>query len=508
MSDPQEQRVAVIGLGAMGIVAVKNLLEEGFDVTGFERSAYVGGLWHFTEDEETLSVLECIPSFCTAQHVNEYLESYVDYFDLRPHLRLNTAVKYVAREDEADRWRLDFENAPSLYFDKVVIATGPHLEPVMPRIEGADEFKGSILHSKAFKRPEAFDGKRVIILGLGNTGGDIADLLVGHASSVSISHSRGAIIIPRDVNKITSSKGMTHRFFLTIGFFEKWCPSLAEILFNRKARSIMQQAFGDVDPEWRLSPAPSVKVTNPVVSDVLIDRLRTGEISSIPGIKEIIGPNEVMLEDGQTLEADAIICCTGYKYGFGILDPRVHPCAEQSQQWLESRGSKGRPLPRLYQNVFSLKEPSSLAFLGCAWFITSAFCLSDLASMCIAQVWKGHSSLPSQQEMNRWMDRQEKRIIGLAQRGTVIPAAMPAREWLVWADATAGMGLEDHLGWGWTGWSFWLRERKLWNMLMDGPLTSAAWRLFEGKRKRWDGAREEIEWANGVGVDEDFGKLE
>ncbi|KAJ3534390.1 hypothetical protein NM208_g7560 [Fusarium decemcellulare] len=470
-SNPRDQRVAVIGLGAMGIVAVKNLLEEGFDVTGFERNSYIAGLWHFTEDEETLSVLESTivnistdrassslwdrcagtPAFCPAKDVDDYLESYVDHFKLRPHLRLNTTVTYVAREDKPNKWRLDFEFVPSEYYEKVIIATGPHLEPMMPTIRGHGLFTGRILHSRAFKRPEAFDGKRVIVLGLGNTGSDVADTLIGHASSVFISHNHGALVFPRDINKATGSKGFTYRFSIIVGFLEKWCPSLSEILFNRRAKSIMNQAFGNADPSWRLSPAPSVKVANPVVSDTLINKLRTGEIRTVPGIQQIVGPKEVELTDGQVLDADAIICCTGYKYGFGILDPQVNPSAESPAAWLEAPGSKDRPLPRLYQNVFSLKEPSSLAFLGCAWFITSAFCLADLTSMCIAQVWAGHSKLPSQSEMNRWMNRQEQRISSLAQRGTVIPASVPTREWLVWADQTAGMGVEEHLGMGMEG---------------------------------------------------------
>ncbi|RMJ18789.1 hypothetical protein CDV36_001567 [Fusarium kuroshium] len=517
-SSPQEQSVAVIGLGAMGIVAVKNLLEEGFNVTGFDRNGYVGGLWHFTEDENTLSVLESTvvnvsiargcytdfpfkrgtPPFCAAKQVNEYLENYVDHFDLRPHLRLNTVVKHVAREEEPNRWRLDFERAPSEYYDKVVIATGPHLNPVMPNIYGSSLFAGMIIHSKSFKRPEAFTGKKVVVLGLGNTGSDIADTLIGYASSICISHNNGALVLPRDIDKVTGSKGLTHRFSVILGFLERWCPSLAEILFNRKARSIMSKAFGDVDPAWRLDPAPSVKVTNPVVSDTLISRLRAGDIKTIPGIKKVTGPKELELTDGQVVEADAIICCTGYKYGFDILDTQVDPSDKPSIAWLKAWGSKDRPLPRLYQNVFSLKKPDSLAFLGCTWFITSAFCLADLTSMCVAQVWAGRSKLPPQPEMNRWMDQQEQRISRLAQRGTVIPASVPAREWLVWADRTAGMGVEEHLGWGWKGWLFWWRERPLWKMLMDGPQTAAAWRLFDGKRKKWDGARVEIERANEV----------
>ncbi|KAK7432321.1 hypothetical protein QQZ08_001269 [Neonectria magnoliae] len=520
--DPRDQRVAVVGLGAMGIVAVKNLLEEDFDVTGFERSSYVGGLWHYTDDENTLSVLESTvvnvsidrgcytdfpfqkgtPSFCTAAQVNQYLESYVDHFGLRPYMRLNTAVKHVAREEESNKWRLDFEFAPSQYYEKVVIATGPHQEPVMPKIQGSRLFQGRIIHSKAFKRPDSFAGKRVIVLGLGNTGNDIAEELVGKASSVLIAHNHGAIVLPRDVDKITRTKGLTYRFSRLVGFLERWYPSYSESLLNQKAKFIMDQAFGDVNPAWRLEPAPSIKVVNPVVSDTLIDRLQAGDIKSIHGIKKIVGPREIELQDGQLVEADVIICCTGYKYSFDLLDSQASPVADKSSTWLDAPGSKGRPLPRLYQNVFSLKEPSSLAFLGCAWFVTSAFSLADIASMCIAHIWAGHSKLPTQTEMERWMELQEKRISSLAQRGTVIPASVPARDWLVWADKTAGMGVEENMGWGWRGWLFWLKERRLWNMLMDGPQTAAVWRLFDGKRKKWDGARAEIEQANAGNVDD------
>lgn len=92
------------------------------------------------------------PPFCSAKQVNEYLENYADHFNLRPHLRLNTVVKHVAREEEFNRWRLDFELAPSEYYDKVVIATGPHLNPAMPEIKESSLFVGRIIHSKSFKR--------------------------------------------------------------------------------------------------------------------------------------------------------------------------------------------------------------------------------------------------------------------------------------------------------------------------------------------------------------------
>jgi dimethylaniline monooxygenase (N-oxide forming) len=84
--------------------------------------------------------------------VEDYLEAYADHFDLRPHFRLSTSIKSISKEDDDGRWRLDFEEQPSEWFDKVIVATGPHIRPMMPEFEGADLFTGQLIHSKSFKR--------------------------------------------------------------------------------------------------------------------------------------------------------------------------------------------------------------------------------------------------------------------------------------------------------------------------------------------------------------------
>ncbi|KAL7938595.1 flavin monooxygenase-like protein [Trichoderma chlorosporum] len=509
---PRRRRVAVVGLGAMGIVAVKNLLEEGFDVVGFERSSYIGGLWHFTEDEDTLSIIESTrvnvsidrasftdfpfpvgtATFCTAKEVEDYLEAYVEHFDLRPHFRLSTSVSSIAREGQDGKWRLDLEGRPSEWFDKVVMATGPHIRPMMPSLEGSDLFTGRLIHSKGFKKPEAFAGQRVVIVGLGNTGSDVADALVGHASQISISHHHGAIVVPRLLDGVSATSRLSYRFIQLQGILNRLFPRLAERLYNKTARQIMTDAFGEVDPAWRLDPALSVLVANPIISDTLIANLRSKTVVSVKGIRRFIGDRQIELISGELIEADAVICCTGYKNDFSLLEKEYDPSSTPSAGWLQAPGSKNRPYPRLYQNIFSLNAPESLAFLGCVWFVTGAFCLADIASMCIAQVWSGKATLPPQSTMENWVDEQERRVCAFAQRGAVIPTAVRPSAWLSWADRTAGMGVGEHVGWGWSGWLFWWRERKLWRMVMDGPFTSAFWRLFPGRRKCWDGARAEI----------------
>lgn len=289
---------------------------------------------------------------------------------------------------------------------------------------------------------------------------------------------------------------VSHRMLSLLSTVAQWAPALADWLVEAKAQRLAREAFGSPDASWWLGDAPSTSATSPLVSDVLLTHLRSGAVQSLPAVERFCGANQVLLRDGRRIEADAVIFCTGYKADFAILGPRYDPAAEPSLGWLMAPGSRGRPLPRLYQNVFSLRTASSLAFVGCVWFATGAFMLADISSMCIAQVWTGKSSLPSPADMQCWTDRQERRIVSLAQQGTVIPASVEQRAWLAWADRAAGMGVEARLGWGWDGWRFWWTERTLWRMLVDGVRTSVVWRLFDGKRKRWPGARQEIVRAN------------
>ncbi|KAL7924775.1 hypothetical protein ACQKWADRAFT_319316 [Trichoderma austrokoningii] len=464
---PPRRKVAVIGLGSMGSVAVKNLLEEGFDVTGFERSGYIGGLWHFTENEDTLSVLECgklkltllycskgTPIYCGAKGVEDYLEAYASHFNLRPHFRLSTTVTSISRDGRGEgSWRLDFEGRPSEWFDRVVMAIGPHVIPVMPKFEGADLFTGRLIHSKNFKKfskmPSLVDGVSI---------GDV----------------------------------ISYRSLYLENVASKLFPKVSERLFNECIHQISRDAFGELDPSWGLDPNHPVKTANLVISDTLIANFRSKAVKPIAGVRRFIGGRKIELTSAEVVEADTVICCTGYNNDFSLLEEQFDPAFNPSPRWVKAPGSKNRPCPRLYQNVFSLKAPDSLAFMGCVFFLNGTFCIADIASMCIAQVWSGRASLPPARKMQRWMDRHENMVCSLAQSGPVLPASVPQPAWLAWADQTAGLGAAEHLGWGWKGWLFWWRERRLWRMVMDGPMTAAFWRLFPGRRKSWDGAKAEI----------------
>lgn len=201
--------------------------------------------------------------------------------------------------------------------------------------------------------------------------------------------------------------------------------------------------------------------------------------------------------DGTELAVDTIIFCTGYRLDFGLLDPSVDP-GRDTAGWARAHGAARVPLPRLYRNLFSLDHPDSLAIMGCAVLPAPAFQMYDLASMVVAQVWAGKSRLPPQHEMERVADEHVRKVRATAEeRGVLSPGMVNGSEWMRWANELAGTGVDTHLGWGWTGIRFWLTNWRLCGMLMGGVCSPHLYRLFEtGKRKRWDGAEEEIRRIN------------
>lgn len=287
---------------------------------------------------------------------------------------------------------------------------------------------------------------------------------------------------------------------------ERVLPRPTEVVFNKYVERLQNRSF-EIREEWGLSPAPSLKFSMPVISDTVVSCLESGRLVSVPGVKEFTGPSEVVLDDGEVLHVDAIIWCTGYMADFSFLDPQFDPTAKSPAAWNELQGSRGRPLPRLYKNIFSLERPESLAFIGYVAFPSPAFQTQDLASMALAQIWKGSSKMPSARKMQREVEAHERWMCKLARRGRVHPAWVSWPEWVAWANRAAGTGLAENLGWGVQGWRFWAGERELYRVVVDGVYTPHLYRLFEtGKRKRWDRAADEIlrvnEKRRGKDVDE------
>lgn len=209
-------RVAVIGAGPLGLIALKVLKEDGFEVTGYEARSWAGGLWKYSDDGSLSAAENTIfntskyrsgvsdfafpddaDDFPTAAQVHQYFESYCDHFDLRRRIHFNTRVLNVAREDEEWVLEVESEGLGTRYdrFDKIVVASGTFSKPKLPVFEGREKFKGKQLHSFDFHNPSQYKEQNVLIVGLQATASDVAVALSSYAKKAYVSHRHGVILV-------------------------------------------------------------------------------------------------------------------------------------------------------------------------------------------------------------------------------------------------------------------------------------------------------------------------
>ncbi|KAL7921228.1 flavin monooxygenase-like protein [Trichoderma austrokoningii] len=485
----ERSKIAVCGLGIAGITAVKNLTEVGFDVTGFDAADAIGGLWYYSEDSRTTcdSEVRLRPA-----EIQAFLESYSRHFNITCRFQLNTRVTTVNRV--GNKWHLILTrkdgHQEEQSFDRLIVCTGLFQTPKKSRVAGLDDFKGKVLNTQTYKKPDDAKGKRVLIVGLGSTATDMARGLAGIAKEIYVSHRNGCVVLP-------FSKGNDVCFPSLRKQHEKAnVPALEQKVTLHNALLKIQDESFDLKPEWGLGNAPSLPQKLPIIADGFYDLLVSEIVNLVPGLKRV-HRNHVELTDGKNVEVDLTIFSIGYDRSYSLLGP-YDPSRNMPQAWKDAPGSMGQPLPRLYQGIFSLDFPDSLAYSTHVGSTLSATMNGDAASMALAQVWLGNSKLPSHEEMAKSADKQNKMAIELAKKGGVYdPALVDGREWSLWADKAAGFGIQERLGYGLKAW--WLRFTDP-RLYMDGKFVAQVYRLFdEGKRPPWKDARDSLFKANELG---------
>jgi dimethylaniline monooxygenase (N-oxide forming) len=207
--------VAVIGAGPLGLMALKNLKDDGFEVHGFERRDWAGGLWKQSFDS-SLSVTantvfntsrfraaisdypfpDEVDDFPTADQIWRYMEDYCDHFGLRPTIRFGADVKNFSRQN--GRWAVDYIKNGTKYtdhFDKLVISPGSFVVPRIPELKDVDKFHGDQLHAVRFPDPSQFKDKNVLIVGFHATAQDLVVELAPHAKKAFLSHKNGLVMV-------------------------------------------------------------------------------------------------------------------------------------------------------------------------------------------------------------------------------------------------------------------------------------------------------------------------
>jgi indole-3-pyruvate monooxygenase len=314
MSDlPITSQTIVVGAGPAGLAVGACLKHAGIPCMILEQSDKVGSAWHRHYDRLHLhtdkknSELPFLPfpkeypRYPSRSQVIAYLESYARQFqlDLKFHQQV-TSAHY-----ENALWEIQTQN--NLYRTKnLVIATGYTREPFLPTWPGQGSFKGVLMHSSQYKNGEPFRGKKVLVVGFGNSGGEIAIDLWEHGAQVGLSVRSAVNVIPRDLFGIP---------ILAIGILQSKIPARVADAINAP---ILHLAIGDIT-KYGLRKLPYGPITQirrdahiPLIDVGTIKLIRNSQITVHEGIKEFMEDCAIFTDEKQA-QFDAVILATGYR---------------------------------------------------------------------------------------------------------------------------------------------------------------------------------------------------
>jgi cation diffusion facilitator CzcD-associated flavoprotein CzcO len=253
---------AIVGAGPMGLAAARQLQRYAIPFVGFELHADVGGLWDIANPHSTMyesahlisskrstefaefPMADAVPPYPHHSHVGQYLRDFAEHFGLRRHYQFGTRVVRIERLEMG--WRLVSEREGQQRewrFDGVLIANGTLHKPNQPALPG--EFAGELLHASAYRNADLFAGKRVLVMGCGNSACDIAVDAVHRARSVDLSVRRGYHFLPKFIfGKPTDTFGGAVKLPRRL---KQWLDGLlVRALVGRPSR------YGLPDPDYRL----------------------------------------------------------------------------------------------------------------------------------------------------------------------------------------------------------------------------------------------------------------
>ncbi|WP_236206811.1 flavin-containing monooxygenase [Pseudomonas tohonis] len=334
---------AIIGAGPMGLCAARQLQKHGIPFVGFELHEDVGGLWDIDNPHSTMyesahlisskrttefsefPMADDVAPYPHHSEMRRYFRDYAGHFGLREHYQFGTRVQSLERQDKG--WKLTSERngeRREWQVDGVLIANGTLHAPNQPELPG--RFDGELLHSADYRSPALFEGKRVLVIGCGNSACDIAVDAVHRARSVDISVRRGYYFLP---------KFLLGRPIDTFGGAVKLPRPLKQRIDGALIRALIGKPsdYGLPDPDYRLYES------HPVVNSLVLHHLGHGDIRARPDLASVEG-RQVVFCDGSRADYDLILQATGYKLDYPFI-------AREELNWPERAGA-----PQLYLNIF------------------------------------------------------------------------------------------------------------------------------------------------------------
>ncbi|WP_084420488.1 flavin-containing monooxygenase [Henriciella litoralis] len=398
-------RACIIGAGCSGFTMAKRLKDYGIPYDCFEMSDDIGGNWYFKNPNglsscyqslhidtskwrlafEDFPVPEDWPDFPHHAQLLQYFHDYVDHFGLRETITFNTAVETARRRDDGD-WDVTLSTGETRTYQWLIVANGHHWDARVPDYPG--EFDGYQVHSHHYRDPfEPFDfrGKRVMIVGGGNSAMDISSELSQRpiAEKLFISMRRGVWVLPKYMNGQPADKAV----------LPSWLPTK---LGRKLARSAIKKRIGNMEDYGLPKPDHEPLDGHPSVSGEFLTRVGCGDIHPKGAIDKLDGDG-VIFKDGTREKIDAIVWATGYNVSFPFFDTDDLRAKDNRFPLFKRMVKPG------YENLF---------FLGLAQPLPTLVNFAEQQSKLCAAKIAGEYDFPPREEMEKVIVEDEKFHLG------------------------------------------------------------------------------------------------
>ncbi|XP_051233285.1 flavin-containing monooxygenase 5-like [Dicentrarchus labrax] len=486
------QKVAVIGAGISGLTSIKACLDEGLEPTCFESSHDIGGLWRFKDkpepgraniyrsviinsSKEIMAFSDFpppaeLPNNMHHSEVLQYLRLYGQAFKLMQHIHFQTTVVSVRQRldfDATGQWEVETEKREgqreTIVFDAVIVCTGHFTKPHLPLTDfpGIESFEGRYFHSWDYRNAEGLHGKRVVVIGIGNSGGDIAVDISRVAEKVYLSARSGAWVVGRvgEGGLPGDLIGTSRMHTVLENLFPSWISTRVEKKLNK---AFDHKLYG-------LKPNHGFYTQMPVVNDDLPARIISGRVQVKPNVKEFCGSSVVFVDGSIIDKVDVVVFSTGYNYSFPFLPSTL-------------QAKSGYRL-RLYKHVFppALSQPT-LAVVGFIRGFGAVNPLAEMQARWATRVFKGLTTLPSEENMIKEI---EKDTITMHKRFACSERNPLQVDYIPYLDSLAELvGVRPNIPW------LLLKDPRLALQIFLGPCTPYQYRLTGPGQ--WAGARQAI----------------
>jgi len=343
------------------------------------------------------------PDYPSHWQVAKYFDDYAERFGLTERIAFNTEVVSVEPVDDAvgtngakggadGEWEVTVdgpEGRRTECYRAVIVANGHHWKPRWPEppFPGADSYEGEQLHAHHYREPDVLEGKRVLVLGIGNSAVDIAVESSRIAEKTFIAMRRGAYVLPKFLGgKPIDEAAPPISTYLPM--------SVRRFFFNR----LLKTAIGEMTDYGLPKPDHKLLEAHPTVSSELLPRIGHGDITVKANIERFAGGRSVRFADGSEEEIDLAIYCTGYAIEFPFIDEKVFASVDNRMP--------------LYKRAVSVESPG-LYFVGFVQPLGPLMPIAEAQAEWIADLLSGGADLPSAAEMRkeigeyeRWMDKR------------------------------------------------------------------------------------------------------